>query len=198
MHQNLQIFELLETLANKQPGILEAFQNKKTGDVVVIYEEPSSKLGRMIALSNAFVVENDQQDPARKPEYDEYPLMFHYCDQFNASLHNSTWPHRHGGSTLLKGEIGRLHDFAFTVILADIYVMHLCLNHIPIEIVNFYDKCLELADQLMAKSIMLEEEYIAVTLFRTIVSLSNYIFVLKKVYHLPRLNPQTRAPGKPC
>ena len=61
--------ELLETLANKKPGILEAFQNKKTGDVVVIYEEPSSKLGRMIALSNAFVVENDQQDPARKPEY---------------------------------------------------------------------------------------------------------------------------------
>ena len=143
------------SFARLEINLLEAFQHEEYEEIFITYEEEGSKLGRKFTWTNAFRVEEGAQDIVYKPVFDDYAVTFNFCDQFNASLHNSTWPHTFGGSGV-KGVNGRLHDFAFTVIMKNIYALHLCSSNIPKESVSFQQKLLELADQLMHRSMELE------------------------------------------
>ena len=89
------------------------------------------------------------------PGYGWYQQFFEACDDFNAGLHDRTWPHKRGGRGV-PGDIGRHNDFIDAAMLQNTYNAYLVINDILPSKLSFYDAMIELASDLYRESITLD------------------------------------------
>ncbi len=95
-------------------------------------------------MSNAFMKYSKKPSKYYIPAFDEYGITFKTCDQFNRALHDTTWPHRHGGGTS-QGDLAAIHDFLFSSILQNTIN---AWSDIHSKSMDFKSFCMELADEI--------------------------------------------------
>ena len=91
------------------------------------------------------------------PGYGWYQQFFEACDDFNAGLHDRTWPHKRGGRNT-AGDVGRHNDFIDAAMLQNTYNAFCVINDILPSALSFQDAMIELATALYVESINLDED----------------------------------------
>jgi hypothetical protein len=121
--------------------------NPTTQELLVQRLEAAKGLNTKTVFSNAYRMVNKKNDPTYIPAYDEYKVVYGYCDRFNTQLVDSTWPYKRGGFHVL-GENGHEHDFALSVTLINTFNAFRTLRRVPTDTYSFEEYCTDLALQL--------------------------------------------------
>lgn len=138
----------------ERPGQWEGIYHRATHQLLVLHDDKALVGGgnkRKLVLTNAF--ERKVKRPKYKniiPAYTAYGKMFNVCDRFNRSLHDRTWPHKHGGRDCC-GDLGHQDTFAWAAIMQNVYNAFLSINNESAEDYNFQTFFLDLADDLYSE-----------------------------------------------
>ncbi len=131
----------------QRPGDWCGIHNDTTGESVVYCWDQDTNIGKKLVISNAMKKIESRRSSLIVPIIDLYKVTFKACDVFNKSLHDRTWPHRHGGANI-PGDRGLQHNFALSCILQNVYNCYCDVRNIDMTLFDFETFCVELSDAL--------------------------------------------------
>lgn len=140
------IFDKLKDKVER-PGDWAGIHNPITRESAVYYWDKDENISKKLVISNALTKTTSRNCNENIPIYDIYQVTFKSCDIFNKSLHDRTWPHRHGGHSRC-GDSGLQHNFALSCILQNVFNCYLDYHKIDPKTRNFVDMCIELSDAI--------------------------------------------------
>jgi hypothetical protein len=140
------------------PGDTRSIWNSETQELFTYHWDTQKGVGEKYNLSYGFKPSQLRRDVQRYkqiiPGYGWYQQFFEACDDFNAGLHDRTWPHKRGGRGV-SGDLGRHNDFIDAAMLQNTYNAYLAINDILPSELTFQNAMIELASDLYRESIAL-------------------------------------------
>jgi len=145
------------------PGKTRTIVNDESGELFTYHYDRQKGVGKKYNLSYGFIrSELKEKIKAHEeiiPGYSYYKTFFEYCDNFNRSLHDRSWPHKRGGRGQL-GDLGVQHDFIMAAILRNTINAYFSITQVDPLSVDFETSMTRLANDIYAYSIQLDSSKI--------------------------------------